>query len=243
VILGYRLAPGRVSMWPWGAFAVPDAYVQATLRGGGLPAIVPPSALESTSAPALVDRFDALMLCGGGDVEPSRFGVEPTDHLYGVDPGRDRFEVDVLRAAEAADAPTLAICRGLQVLNVAFGGTLHQHLPEVPGMGPHGVPPADEAVLHGVEVDPSSLIARVIGSTSLKGLAHHHQGIDRLGDGLVATGRTDDGLVEAVERPGWWMLAVQWHPEETAQDDPQQQALFDALIDRAREARRAAAAS
>ena len=236
-ILGYRLTPGRVSMWPWGAFAVPEGYVQATLRAGGLPAIVPPTALESTSADALVERFDALILCGGGDVEPGRSGASPSDRLYGLDPVRDAFEVAVLRASAAADTPTLAICRGLQVLNVAFGGTLHQHLPDVPGMGRHGVPPADEAVLHEVTVDPTSLLARMSGSTSLKGLAHHHQGIDRIGDGLVATGRTDDGLVEALERPGWWMVAVQWHPEETAAEDPQQQALFDALVDRARERR------
>jgi putative glutamine amidotransferase len=208
--------------------------VQAVLRAGGLPAIVPPTALEAAEADELVGRFDALVLCGGGDVEPERYGAEPSDRLYGVDPVRDAFELEVIRAAAAAERPTLAICRGFQILNVAFGGTLHQHLPDVPGIGRHGIPPAEEAVLHEVAVEQESLLASVAGSPSVKGLSHHHQGIDALGDGLVAVGRTDDGLIEAIERPGWWMLAVQWHPEETAAEDPQQQALFDALIARAR---------
>jgi putative glutamine amidotransferase len=236
-ILGYRLAPGRVSKWPWGGFAVPEGYVQAVLRAGGIPAIVPPTTLEATTPERLVRRFDGLILCGGGDVEPARYAAERTETLYGVDPVRDGFEVSVVRAAASHDLPTLAICRGFQVLNVAFGGTLHQHLPDVPGMGRHGTPPADEGVLHEVVVEPSSLLAEVTGSTAVKGLSHHHQGIARLGDDLVAAGRTEDGLVEALERPGWWMVAVQWHPEETAPEDPQQQALFDSLIERAREGR------
>jgi len=232
-ILGYRLAAGRVSMWPWGGFAVPEGYVQAVLRAGGIPAIMPPTALEAAGPDELVTRFDGLILCGGGDVDPERYGAEPSEALYGVDPLRDAFEVGMVRAAAEMDVPTLAICRGLQVVNVAFGGTLHQHLPSVEGMGRHGVPPADEGVLHEITVEPSSLLATVTGSATVKGLSHHHQGIDAIGDGLVAAGRTDDGLVESLERPGWWMLSVQWHPEETAADDPQQQALFDALTARA----------
>jgi putative glutamine amidotransferase len=208
--------------------------VQAVLRAGGIPAVVPPTALEATDAATLVRRFDALVLCGGGDVEPERYGAAPSDTLYGVDPIRDRFEASVARAAAEADVPTLAICRGFQVVNVAFGGTLHQHLPSVDGIGRHGVPPADEGVLHEVALEPSSLIARVTGTTTVKGLSHHHQGIDAIGDGLVPVGRTEDGLVESLERPPWWMLAVQWHPEETAASDPRQQALFDALAARAR---------
>jgi putative glutamine amidotransferase len=190
--------------------------------------------LEATTPEHLVERFDGLILCGGGDVEPERYGAERRETLYGMDPVRDGSELQVVRAASSRDLPTLAICRGVQVLNVAFGGTLHQHLPDVHGIGRHGVPPADEGVLHEVVVEPSSLLAEVTGSAAVKGLSHHHQGIDRLGDGLVAVGRTDDGLVEALERPGWWMLAVQWHPEETAPEDPQQQALFDSLVERAR---------
>ena len=233
-ILGYRLAPGRVSLWPWGGFAVPEGYVHAVLRAGGVPAIVPPNALENTSAGALAARFDGIILAGGGDVEPQRYGTEPGGSLYGMDAVRDAFELEVVRAAAAMDVPTLAICRGFQVTNVAFGGTLHQHLPDIPGAGRHGIPPADEAVLHEVAVAPGSRLRAVTGGASLKGLSHHHQGLDRLGDGLVAVGTTDDGLVEAIERPGWRMVGVQWHPEETAAEDRQQQALFDALISDAR---------
>jgi putative glutamine amidotransferase len=233
-ILGYRLAPGRVSLWPWGGFAIPEGYVQAVLRAGGVPAILPPTALENTNAADLAARFDGIVLAGGGDVEPHRYGEETGDALYGMDAVRDGFELEVVRAASANDVPTLAICRGFQVTNVAFGGTLHQHLPDVPGTGRHGIPPADEAVLHEVAVAPGSRLAAVTGGSSVKGLSHHHQGLDRLGEGLVAAGTTDDGLVEAIERPGWRMTGVQWHPEETAAEDPQQQALFDALITDAR---------
>ncbi len=232
-ILGYRLVQGRVTLWPWGGFAIPEGYVQAVLRAGGLPAIVPPTATEAAGADELAGRFDGVILCGGGDVEPHRYGAEPGPSLYGQDAIRDGIELDVVRAAAAADIPTLAICRGFQVVNVAFGGTLHQHLPDVRDAGRHGIPPADEAVLHEVAVEPSSRLAEVAGSTSVKGLSHHHQGIDRLGEGLIATGRTDDGLIEAIERPHWRMIAVQWHPEETAAQDPQQQALFDDLIEQA----------
>jgi putative glutamine amidotransferase len=238
-ILAYRLTAGRVRLWPWGGFAVPEGYVQAVLRAAGIPALIPPTALEVTSPESLVERFDGLLLCGGGDVEPGRYGEDPSERLYGMDPVRDEFELRVIAAACDANVPTLAVCRGMQVLNVAYGGTLHQHLPDVDGMGRHGIPPADEAVLHEVTIEPSSLLQIVTGAESVKGLAHHHQGVARLGDGLVATGRTDDGLIETIERPGWWMLAVQWHPEETAAEDPQQQALFDAVVEEARRRRAA----
>jgi gamma-glutamyl-gamma-aminobutyrate hydrolase PuuD len=238
-ILAYRLAAGRVRLWPWGGFAVPEGYVQAVLRAGGIPALIPPTAMEVATPDTIVERFDGLLLCGGGDVEPRRYGEDPSERLYGVDGVRDEFELGMITAACDADVPTLAVCRGMQVLNVAYGGTLHQHLPDVEGTGRHGIPPADEAVLHEVGVEPTSLLRSVTDSRSVKGLAHHHQGVDRLGDGLVATARTDDGLIEAVERPGWWMVAVQWHPEETAAEDPQQQALFDALVGEARRRRAA----
>src|SRR5215831_16307052 len=120
-ILGYRLAPGRVSLWPWGGFAIPEGYVQAVLRAGGVPAILPPTALENTTAAELATRFDGIILAGGGDMDPHRYGDEPGDSLYGMDAIRDGFELEVVRAAAAADVPTLAICRGFQVTNVAFG--------------------------------------------------------------------------------------------------------------------------
>ena len=139
--------------------------------------------------------------------------------------------------------PTLCICRGIQIMNVAFGGTLHGHLPDVPGFQVHGVPLDETQTIHEVTPEPGSRLAAVTKSASLASLSHHHQGIDRLGDGLVVTGRTEDGLIESIERTTTdpeergspWMLGVQWHPEETAEQDPAQQALFDELVRLARE--------
>jgi putative glutamine amidotransferase len=134
--------------------------------------------------------------------------------------------------------PTLCICRGIQIMNVAFGGTLYGHLPDVPGLQVHGVPLDESQTIHEVDPEPGSRLAAVTKSPSLASLSHHHQGIDRLGDGLTVTGRTEDGLVEAIERivpdqqdeRATWMLGVQWHPEETAERDPTQQSLFDGFV-------------
>ena len=124
----------------------------------------------------------------------------------------------------------------MQVLNVAFGGTLHQHLPDMPGLLPHGVPVDDTESLHDVEVEDGTLLRAATGARSLACSSHHHQGVDRVGDGLRASGRSSDGLVEALEPAdggAGWTVAVQWHPEDTAAIDPAQQSLFDELVRRA----------
>ncbi len=184
----------------------------------------------------ILEPFDALMLMGGGDVEPSRYGAGPHPEMYGIEPDRDGLEIALLNAAARLGMPALAICRGIQVLNVAFGGTLHGHLPDVAGVGVvvHGPPLDGDPVLHDVKLAPGTRIAGAVGDEALSCSSHHHQGIDRLGEGLVATGWSEDGLVEAVEHEEGWMLGVQWHPEETAAEDPAQQALFDALVSRSR---------
>ena len=229
-IAGYHLPPGRVTTWNIGAYAVPDSYIAALRRAGAQPALLP---MLAESPEEALEPFDGLLLVGGGDVDPSRYGAEPHPQVYGVDPERDAMEIGLIHAADAVGLPTLAICRGIQIINVAFGGTLHQHLPDVPGLIQHGVPGQDEGSRHEVKVAESSRVAEACGQAALVCASHHHQAVDRLGGGLVPVAWSEDGLVEAVERDQGWLVAVQWHPEDTAAADPAQQALFDALAAKA----------
>jgi putative glutamine amidotransferase len=226
-IVAYRLPGGRVTKWSSGAYAVPDQYVDAVRRAGAEPALLAPP----LTAPIddVIARFDGLLLVGGGDVDPDAYGEVPGHpHVYGVDPDRDRAEITLLRKAAEQGLPTLAICRGFQVMNVAFGGTLIPHLPDRSDLLEHRK--GDPERMHSVRVAEPSRLSAASGQTSLDGASRHHQGIDRLGDGLVPVAWADDGLVEAVEHPRGWMVGVQWHPEVTAAADPVQQALFDALV-------------
>lgn len=227
-VVGHRLPAGRVTRWDTGAYAAPESYVEALRRAGARAAIL--CAGDDWSGPGELKRFDGLLLVGGGDVEPGRYGAAAHEAVYGLDPERDAEEIGTLQAVDGVGLPTLAICRGAQVLNVAFGGTLLQHLPDVPNLLPHqpseGKPPA----MHAVKVLQGSRLATACGVPDPTGLSHHHQGFDRLGEGLTAVAWSDDGLVEAIERQDGWMLGVQWHPEETAAYDPAQQGVFDAFI-------------
>jgi putative glutamine amidotransferase len=183
----------------------------------------------------LLDGCDGLLLAGGGDIDPPRFGQEADSNVYGIERDRDETEIELVRSALERSLPTLAICRGLQVLNVALGGTLHQHLPDLPGLIPHGTPVLDESVYHDIQLTAGSRVAKACGTDVVTGRSHHHQAVDRLGDGLVVAGTSPDGLIEAIEPdtfPGW-LVAVQWHPEDTAPSDPAQQGLFDALVSQA----------
>ena len=231
-VVAYHLSPGRVSHWQVGGFAVPEHYVHAVRRAGGRPTLVLPG--DDMPPKELLRPFDALLLVGGGDVEPARYGQEPHVSVYGVEPDRDVLEMELLREADRSEMPTLAICRGMQVMNVAFGGTLIQHLPDHDAYLPHGTPSGRDHLAHDVKAALGSRLAEAAGADVLTCSTHHHQGVDHLGEGLSPTGWSEDGLVEAVERGGGWMLGVQWHPEDTAAEDPAQQALFDALVGQAR---------
>jgi putative glutamine amidotransferase len=235
-LVAYRLNAGRVRGWAHGAVGVPDPYLKALRRAGLEALVVPPGGIDPR---AVLDRVGGLVLVGGGDVEPTRYGAPRHPQVYGEDPERDELEIGLVREARSREAPVLAICRGAQVVNVALGGTLHQHLPDLPGAVPHGDPATGGGVLHEVRVAEGSRLARAVGRSAVQGWSRHHQGLDRLGEGLVPVGWTPDGLVEAVEGEDGWLLAVQWHPEETAHRDPDQQALFEAF---AREVRARAAA-
>jgi putative glutamine amidotransferase len=242
-VVAYHLADDRVPRWPHGGYGVPGPYLDALRRASARTAIVSPG--EPASAEEVLGPFDGLLLVGGGDVDPGRYGQEPSEHVYGVEPDRDEFEIALLHAADEMGIPTLCICRGMQVMNVAYGGTLVQHLPGTPGLLEHGVPVADTQSLHDVRTDPQGRLRATTGVERITCSSHHHQGVDRIGRGLRASGWSEDGLIEAIElAPGedpdderyeaGWMLGVQWHPEDTAGRDPAQQALFGGLANLAR---------
>jgi putative glutamine amidotransferase len=229
-LTGRRLG-AKVERWPHAHAAVsPRAYLDAVRRAGAEPVLVDPSPTTTSQAEELLGRFDALVLTGGPDVDPACYGQPPHAATYGVDRGADDFEVALARAAIDRELTTLAICRGIQVLNVALGGTLYQHIVEEPGVDAHGRPgEADGQYRHDVTLEPGSKLRKVIGADRVQSSCHHHQAIAQVGDGLHVSARADDGIVEGLELDGPTLLAVQWHPEDTAGDDPAQQRLFDWL--------------
>jgi len=230
-VAGRPLAPQRVRGWADPAVAIQETYLAAIRRAGGHDATLDPFELGPAEARELLARFDALVLTGGDDVDPATYGEEPHPEVYGTHPLSDRFELALLRAALDGDVAVLAICRGIQILNVAFGGSLDQHITGRPGLIGHGVPGRDgRPELHAVDVDAGSRLAAAMGGERVVGSSHHHQAVGRLGEGLRVTARAPDGVVEGLELPGARLLAVQWHPEDTAADDPVQQRLFDALV-------------
>lgn len=231
-VAGKPLRVGNVRGWREPGVGVPAAYIHALHRAGGQEAVLLPVELAPDQAARRLHRFDALLLIGGGDVDPARYGEQPHSSVYGVEPERDGFEIALARAAVERKIPTLAICRGSQVLNVALGGTLTQHLEDeaLPG---HGDPRTEGPFRHPVRLQRGSRVADAMGVERADCASHHHQGLAKLGDGLAATGWADDGVVEAVEHEDGWVVGVQWHPEETSGQDPVQQALFDGLVRRA----------
>ena len=227
-ITGRRL--GETDKWPRSHATVsPRGYLDAVARTGAIPVLVDPVGDPT----GILERVDALVLTGGPDLDPATFGQAAHEKTYGVDPAVDAFEHALVHEAIARATPTLAICRGLQVLNVALGGTLHQHIPDDPGVAPHGRPGEPNGGREQpMNVEPGSRLAGVLGTTRPVGACHHHQAVDAPGDGLRVVARADDGIVEALELTGapGWLLAVQWHPEDTAATDPVNQRLFDALV-------------
>lgn len=226
------VVPARWGPWDDRALVVPAGYLRAVRDAGGLAVALGPEPPQD--APAVLDRVDGLLLIGGTDVDPGAYGQPPHPATDPPDAARDAFEVALVREAIARDLPLLAVCRGMQVFNVACGGTLVQHIPEVAGHEHHrrqigSFADAD----HEVRLEAGTLAARVAGEEAHVVKSHHHQAVDVPGEGLVVTGRdAADGGIEAIERPASrFALGVQWHPEEDP-DSP----VIAALVEAARTA-------
>jgi len=210
------LERARWSVWDQAAMLLPRSYVDAVQRSGGLAVMLPPDP-EVTQEPAdALELLDGLLLAGGADIDPGSYGADAHPETHGTVPERDRFEISLVRGALGADVPVLGICRGMQLLNVSLGGTLHQHLPDLLGHSEHRRAPGTfEGSDHEVRLTPGSLAARAAGEELHMTKSHHHQGIDRVGQGLVVSGvSTMDELPEAIELADRrYVLGVQWHPE------------------------------
>jgi putative glutamine amidotransferase len=217
-VIGICAAIERVSWGVWDGYEVtlaPRAYVRRVQRAGGIAIVLPPDDAAAEDPDLLLDRVDALMLAGGADIDPGSYGAEAHPETRGTWPDRDRFELALARRALQRDMPVLGICRGMQLLNVALGGTLVQHLPEALGNEAHRSV-AGTFSEHHVRLDPESLACSAAGVESFIVWSHHHQGVDELGEGLKVSGwSSEDDLPEAIELPGKrFALGVIWHPEE-----------------------------
>jgi gamma-glutamyl-gamma-aminobutyrate hydrolase PuuD len=213
-----RLPPGRRDR-----DGADHDYGAAVVLAGGSPVLLPATA--GSDAEAVTARIDGLLLSGGGDVDPARYGDSASPATRGVDGVRDGVEVELLRGALARDLPVLAICRGAQLLNVALGGTLHQHLPDVTGVD-HLHPEPRSFLAHRVKVEAGSILRQVVGVDQFEVNSMHHQAVDALAPGLRVGARAPDGIVEAVEDPDRRLLGVQWHPENLAAAGGAHLALF-----------------
>jgi putative glutamine amidotransferase len=209
-----------------GRFDVNAKYVDAVRRAGGYPVLLPPGEREPAEC---FEFLDGIVMTGGPDVDPKRYGGKAHPKVYGVDPERDTSEIALVKAIFEQQKPTLCICRGMQVLNVALGGTLIEDLASE--VGEKIVHRADTYQMHDVEIVPESHLARIVGARRIPTASWHHQAVRAPAPGLTVTARAQDGVIEAVEHADHPdLIAVQWHPEHTAEEDRHSQALFDWLV-------------
>jgi putative glutamine amidotransferase len=222
----------------WAAWEVvvnlsPRAYSLAVQRAGGLALILPPDDVVAEAPDELLDMIDGLILAGGSDIDPASYGARPHPETRGTRPERDRFELALGTRALERDMPVLGICRGMEMLNVIQGGTLNQH---IPGLELHRHTPG-AFTDHRVRLESGSLAERVVGAELTEVKSAHHQGLEELGEAVVASGQADDGLVEAIELPGRsFAVGVLWHPEED-----EQSRVVGSFVDEARDRMKAAA--
>jgi putative glutamine amidotransferase len=217
---------GRVSS----AF-LPEKYFAPLLAAGAIPVLLPPQPALSGVAEQLIGTLDGLLVPGGWDVDPARYGQEAHPETDSPRPARDEWEQALILEAIRQDVPLLTICRGEQLLNVTLGGTLHQHLPDIVGEGVYQLGGHQFNKIE-VEIKAHSLLNNLLGEDSAIVPVSHHQAVDRLGDGLVAAAWSEDQIVEAIEHPGQrFCLGVQWHPEQL----PEEEALFRGFVAASRE--------
>ncbi len=227
--IGVTAATENISYGAWKdipAIVSPASYVRAVQRAGGRPILLPPDPEDAADPEGVLDLIDALILTGGaGDLDPALYGEEPHSETGPIQEERDAYELALVRAATRRRMPVLGICRGAQILNVAYGGGIEQHIPDALGHEDHRHTPGTFAD-HDVILEPGSLAARATGDEKSAVKSHHHQGMKSVGRGLLATGWAEDDTVEAVEDPSCpFVLGVLWHPEE---DEKSQ--LIEALI-------------
>lgn len=224
------LEQAQTGVWDVQASFLPKVYFEAVNKAGGIAILLPPQPVDADIANRVLDGLDGLIITGGKDVDPTRYGQEP--HPETDEPRRDRdeWEHELLTAAIQREVPFLGICRGAQLLNVSLGGTLVQHLPDIVGTRRYQLGDGNFAD-NEVVIDEQTRLAGIVGDRVV-GKSYHHQAIDRVGDGLVVTARSDDGTIQAVELDGVpFGVAVQWHPE---QDDDDVR-LFEGLVSAARD--------
>lgn len=227
-VVGVCAAVERVSWGPWNELSamMPMSYLLAVQRAGGIALLLVPDPALEQAPDDLLDLLDGLIMAGGTDIGPSNYGAEPHPETRSGYAGRDTFELALARRALERDIPLLGICRGMQLLNVAAGGTLVQHLPDT---GKHRHTPGVFGD-HEVEIEAGSLASRATDSDRSAVKSHHHQGVAELGEGAVATGWDEDGTIEAIEFPDRsFALGVLWHPEQD-----EQSLVVAALVDEAR---------
>lgn len=226
------LEQAKQGVWDVRAAFLPQQYFTSVTDAGGIAVLLPPQRGTATgidtdaAAAAVLDGLDGLILTGGLDVQPELYGAERHPLTDPARPDRDEWELALFRGAEERGIPVLAICRGLQLVNVSRGGTLHQHLPEALGTERHRVGGGVFAT-NTVEVAGDTRLAGMLGAGPFEVHSYHHQGVDRLGDGLVVTATDDHGLVQAFESAAdGYVVGVQWHPEENTED----KRLFQGLV-------------
>jgi putative glutamine amidotransferase len=217
----------RWAFWDQTAHLVAETYVSA-IQDTGVHALILP--VDARAPEALLDRVEGLMVIGGADLDPAVYGQPRSQHTEKTYRERDDFELALTREALERGLPFLGICRGMQLLNVALGGTLDQHLVADDGTPAHRrIVGTFVGTEHDIDLEPGSLAERALGEPVHEARCHHHQAVDRLGEGLLVTGRARDGVIEAIELPGTWALGVQWHPEAGDKSE-----LFEAFADAAR---------
>jgi putative glutamine amidotransferase len=231
-LVGICAAVEPASFGPWTnepAVILPLTYAESVQRAGAMAALLAPDPQTAKDPDQLLDRLDALILGGGADLDAASYGSDPHAETTGTNPARDRFEIALASRALEREMPVLGVCRGMQVLNVASGGTLEQHLPDLLGHESHRPVPGSWAE-HGIRLQPGSLAARAAGAERLIVKSHHHQGIAEPGEGVAVTGwAEDEETIEAIEFPASsFALGVLWHPEEDPEDS-----VIPSLLDRA----------